>query len=153
MVNLCCFSCSSVRWQLFSEEGTLGSRRPSPSHWTNLWKTSPSTSQDNPLLSHWSTLQVIYHLHYRNQFLFLRRQLWNNFFTNDAFFQIPGVSQSHSEASGKLGTIQTVGNLRRIRLNDDKLTGTWQININSKQPYILKVTGQILYFLIITQCK
>ncbi|XP_067440261.1 von Willebrand factor A domain-containing protein 7-like isoform X2 [Thunnus thynnus] len=53
-----------------------------------------------------------------------------------------GVSQSHSEASGKLGTIQTVGNLRRIRLNADKLTGTWQININSNQPYTLKVTGQ-----------
>ncbi|XP_062290579.1 von Willebrand factor A domain-containing protein 7-like [Scomber scombrus] len=52
------------------------------------------------------------------------------------------VSQSHTEASGKLGTIQTVGNLRRIRLNDEKLTGTWQININSKQPYTLKVTGQ-----------
>ncbi|KAM7418548.1 hypothetical protein PAMA_015926 [Pampus argenteus] len=53
-----------------------------------------------------------------------------------------GVSQSHTEASGKLGTIQTVGNLRRIRLNADKLTGTWQININSNQPYTLKVTGQ-----------
>ncbi|KAM7393688.1 hypothetical protein PAMP_020542 [Pampus punctatissimus] len=53
-----------------------------------------------------------------------------------------GVSQSNTKASGKLGTIQTVGNLRRIRLNDDALTGTWQININSNQPYTLKVTGQ-----------
>ncbi|XP_040891924.1 von Willebrand factor A domain-containing protein 7 [Toxotes jaculatrix] len=53
-----------------------------------------------------------------------------------------GVSQSSTEASGKLGTIQTVGNLRRIRLNADKQTGTWQININSNQPYTLKVTGQ-----------
>ncbi|XP_076003999.1 von Willebrand factor A domain-containing protein 7-like isoform X2 [Genypterus blacodes] len=53
-----------------------------------------------------------------------------------------GVSQSHSEASGNLGTIQTVGNLRRIRLNADMQTGTWQININSNQPYTLKVTGQ-----------
>ncbi|XP_053190732.1 von Willebrand factor A domain-containing protein 7-like [Scomber japonicus] len=53
-----------------------------------------------------------------------------------------GVSQSYSEPSGKLGTIQTVGNLRRIRLNGDKLKGTWQIDINSKQPYTLKVTGQ-----------
>ncbi|XP_053183327.1 von Willebrand factor A domain-containing protein 7-like [Scomber japonicus] len=53
-----------------------------------------------------------------------------------------GVSQSHIEASGQLGTIQTIGNLRRIRFSDDKLTGTWQININSKQPYTLKVTGQ-----------
>ncbi|XP_020497331.2 von Willebrand factor A domain-containing protein 7 isoform X1 [Labrus bergylta] len=53
-----------------------------------------------------------------------------------------GVSQSHNEANGKLGTIQTVGNLRRIRLNADKHTGAWQININSNQPYTLKVTGQ-----------
>ncbi|XP_071360801.1 von Willebrand factor A domain-containing protein 7-like [Trachinotus anak] len=52
------------------------------------------------------------------------------------------VSQSNTEASGKLGTIQTVGNLRRVRLNADKQTGTWQININSNQPYTLKVTGQ-----------
>ncbi|XP_071359311.1 von Willebrand factor A domain-containing protein 7-like [Trachinotus anak] len=53
-----------------------------------------------------------------------------------------GVSQSNTEASGKLGTIQTVGNLRRVRLNADKQTGTWQININSNQPYTFKVTGQ-----------
>uniref|UniRef100_A0A3Q3IBB1 Uncharacterized protein n=1 Tax=Monopterus albus TaxID=43700 RepID=A0A3Q3IBB1_MONAL len=43
----------------------------------------------------------------------------------------PAVNQTQSEASGKLGTIQNVGNLRRIHLNDDKQTGTWQININS----------------------
>lgn len=53
-----------------------------------------------------------------------------------------GVSQKHNEASGNLGTIHTVGNLWRIRLHADKKTGTWQININSKQPYTLKVTGQ-----------
>ncbi|GAA6216347.1 von Willebrand factor A domain-containing protein 7-like [Lates japonicus] len=53
-----------------------------------------------------------------------------------------GVSQSNTEASGKLGTIKTVGNLRRIRLSADKLTGTWQLNIKSNQPYTLKVTGQ-----------
>ncbi|XP_047432280.1 von Willebrand factor A domain-containing protein 7-like [Mugil cephalus] len=53
-----------------------------------------------------------------------------------------GVSQSHSEATGKLGSIQTVGNLRRIRLNPEKNTGTWKININSVEPYTLKVTGQ-----------
>ncbi|XP_070775599.1 von Willebrand factor A domain-containing protein 7 [Enoplosus armatus] len=53
-----------------------------------------------------------------------------------------GVSQSHNEASGKLGTIQTVGNLRRIRLNADKQTGTWQINIKSNKPYTIKITGQ-----------
>ncbi|XP_039469453.1 von Willebrand factor A domain-containing protein 7-like [Oreochromis aureus] len=53
-----------------------------------------------------------------------------------------GVTQSQSESSGKLGTIQTVGNLHRIRLNSDKQAGTWQININSNQPYTLKITGQ-----------
>ncbi|XP_038570271.1 von Willebrand factor A domain-containing protein 7-like [Micropterus salmoides] len=53
-----------------------------------------------------------------------------------------GVSQSSNEASGKLGTIQTVGNLRRIRVSADKQTGTWKININSNQPYTLKITGQ-----------
>ncbi|XP_029295623.1 von Willebrand factor A domain-containing protein 7 [Cottoperca gobio] len=53
-----------------------------------------------------------------------------------------GVSQSQSEASGKLGTLNTVGNLWRIRVDADNQSGTWQININSKQPYTLKVTGQ-----------
>ncbi|XP_026215482.1 von Willebrand factor A domain-containing protein 7 isoform X2 [Anabas testudineus] len=53
-----------------------------------------------------------------------------------------GLSQSQSEANGKLGTVQTVGNLRRIRLNTDKQTGIWQININTNQAYTLKVTGQ-----------
>ncbi|KAG8015079.1 von Willebrand factor A domain-containing protein 7, partial [Nibea albiflora] len=53
-----------------------------------------------------------------------------------------GVTQKQNEASGKLGTIQTVGNLWRIRLNGDKQTGTWKINIMSNQPYTLKITGQ-----------
>ncbi|XP_070684397.1 von Willebrand factor A domain-containing protein 7-like [Pempheris klunzingeri] len=53
-----------------------------------------------------------------------------------------GVSQNHNEVSGKLGTVQSVGNLRRIRLNSDSQTGTWQINVMSNQPYTLKVTGQ-----------
>ncbi|XP_070684398.1 von Willebrand factor A domain-containing protein 7-like [Pempheris klunzingeri] len=53
-----------------------------------------------------------------------------------------GVSQNHNEVSGKLGTAQSVGNLRRIRLNSDSQTGTWQINVMSNQPYTLKVTGQ-----------
>ncbi|XP_070828064.1 von Willebrand factor A domain-containing protein 7-like [Chaetodon trifascialis] len=53
-----------------------------------------------------------------------------------------GMSQSHSETSGKLGTIQTVGNLIRIHLNADKQTGTWKIDIKSNQPYTLKITGQ-----------
>ncbi|XP_014876907.1 von Willebrand factor A domain-containing protein 7 isoform X1 [Poecilia latipinna] len=53
-----------------------------------------------------------------------------------------GVTQTDTEASGKLGTINAVGNLRRIRLHADKQSGTWQINIKSSQPYTLKVTGQ-----------
>ncbi|XP_040002407.1 von Willebrand factor A domain-containing protein 7 isoform X2 [Xiphias gladius] len=53
-----------------------------------------------------------------------------------------GVSQTNTEANGKLGTIKTVGNLRRMYLNADKQTGTWQINIKSNEPYTLKVTGQ-----------
>ncbi|XP_005945584.1 von Willebrand factor A domain-containing protein 7 isoform X2 [Haplochromis burtoni] len=53
-----------------------------------------------------------------------------------------GVTQSQSEASGKLGTIQTVGNLHRIRFNSEKQAGNWQIHINSNQPYTLKITGQ-----------
>ncbi|XP_069022000.1 von Willebrand factor A domain-containing protein 7-like [Embiotoca jacksoni] len=52
-----------------------------------------------------------------------------------------GVSQTH-KASGKLGTIKTVGNLMRVRLNADRQAGTWKINIMTNQPYTLKVTGQ-----------
>ncbi|XP_074519703.1 von Willebrand factor A domain-containing protein 7-like [Halichoeres trimaculatus] len=53
-----------------------------------------------------------------------------------------GVSQNQNEANGKLGTIKTAGNLWRFRLNADKQAGTWKININSNEPYTLKVTGQ-----------
>ncbi|XP_037328876.2 von Willebrand factor A domain-containing protein 7 [Pungitius pungitius] len=53
-----------------------------------------------------------------------------------------GVIQNHNEASGKLGSINPVGNLWRIRLNDDNMKGTWKINIISNQPYTLKITGQ-----------
>ncbi|MEQ2218000.1 hypothetical protein XENOCAPTIV_027736 [Xenoophorus captivus] len=53
-----------------------------------------------------------------------------------------GVTQRNSDASGELGTIQTVGNLWRIRLKADKQSGTWKINIKSSWPYTLKVTGQ-----------
>uniref|UniRef100_A0A3Q1BJ52 von Willebrand factor A domain containing 11 n=1 Tax=Amphiprion ocellaris TaxID=80972 RepID=A0A3Q1BJ52_AMPOC len=56
-----------------------------------------------------------------------------------------GMTQNQDQASGQLATIQTVGNLRRIRLNSEKHTGAWKIQINSNQPYTLKVTGQILY--------
>uniref|UniRef100_A0A3B3B7U3 von Willebrand factor A domain-containing protein 7-like n=1 Tax=Oryzias melastigma TaxID=30732 RepID=A0A3B3B7U3_ORYME len=53
-----------------------------------------------------------------------------------------GVSQTHNEANGKLGKFHTVGNLWRIRLNVDRQTGTWQINIKSSGPYTLTVRGQ-----------
>ncbi|XP_056443290.1 von Willebrand factor A domain-containing protein 7-like [Gadus chalcogrammus] len=53
-----------------------------------------------------------------------------------------GVSQSNTQLSGGLGTIQSVGNLWRIRLDDDKQTGTWKIQMASALPYTLKVTGQ-----------
>uniref|UniRef100_A0AAQ5ZGZ9 von Willebrand factor A domain containing 11 n=2 Tax=Amphiprion ocellaris TaxID=80972 RepID=A0AAQ5ZGZ9_AMPOC len=53
-----------------------------------------------------------------------------------------GMTQNQDQASGQLATIQTVGNLRRIRLNSEKHTGAWKIQINSNQPYTLKVTGQ-----------
>uniref|UniRef100_A0A6Q2YXP0 von Willebrand factor A domain containing 11 n=1 Tax=Esox lucius TaxID=8010 RepID=A0A6Q2YXP0_ESOLU len=53
-----------------------------------------------------------------------------------------GVTQTETEASGKLGTVQKVGNLYRIRLASNKQTGLWEINMNSNQPYTLKITGQ-----------
>uniref|UniRef100_A0A673W458 von Willebrand factor A domain-containing protein 7-like n=1 Tax=Salmo trutta TaxID=8032 RepID=A0A673W458_SALTR len=53
-----------------------------------------------------------------------------------------GVTQKQNEANGKLGTVQTVGNLYRVRLATDKHTGLWEISMNSNQPYTLKVTGQ-----------
>lgn len=61
--------------------------------------------------------------------------------TNNPYYLIPGVSQSHTETSGKLGTMNTVGNLWRIRLNADREAGAWKIDIESNQPYTLKVTG------------
>nr|XP_019939290.1 PREDICTED: von Willebrand factor A domain-containing protein 7-like [Paralichthys olivaceus] len=53
-----------------------------------------------------------------------------------------GVSQSNTETSGKLGTIHTVGNLRRILLNADNHKGIWKVKIESREPYTVKVTGQ-----------
>uniref|UniRef100_A0A668A4N0 Uncharacterized protein n=2 Tax=Myripristis murdjan TaxID=586833 RepID=A0A668A4N0_9TELE len=53
-----------------------------------------------------------------------------------------GVSQSSSESSGPLGSFTTVGNLRRFTFNTDNQTGSWEISINSNDPYSLKVTGQ-----------
>ncbi|KAL1023649.1 hypothetical protein UPYG_G00044030 [Umbra pygmaea] len=53
-----------------------------------------------------------------------------------------GVTQTQAEANGKLGTVQTVGNLYRIRLASSNQTGLWEISMNSNQPYTLKVAGQ-----------
>ncbi|KAM9792587.1 von Willebrand factor A domain-containing protein 7-like [Neosynchiropus ocellatus] len=53
-----------------------------------------------------------------------------------------GVTQTSAEANGKLGTIKSTGNLMRINLKADKASGKWKLQINSNQPYTLKVTGQ-----------
>ncbi|GLD60771.1 von Willebrand factor A domain-containing protein 7-like protein [Lates japonicus] len=53
-----------------------------------------------------------------------------------------GVSQSSSQSSGPLASFTTAGNLRRISLNTDNETGSWQISVNSNSPYSVKVTGQ-----------
>uniref|UniRef100_A0A8C7MZG0 von Willebrand factor A domain-containing protein 7-like n=2 Tax=Oncorhynchus kisutch TaxID=8019 RepID=A0A8C7MZG0_ONCKI len=53
-----------------------------------------------------------------------------------------GVTQKQNEVNGELGTVQTVGNLFRVRLASNKQTGLWEISMNSNQPYTLKVTGQ-----------
>ncbi|KAG7223689.1 hypothetical protein INR49_015414 [Caranx melampygus] len=52
------------------------------------------------------------------------------------------VSQSSSESSGPLASLTTAGNLRRLSLNTDNQTGSWQISVNSNSPYSVKVTGQ-----------
>ncbi|KAL1023647.1 hypothetical protein UPYG_G00043990 [Umbra pygmaea] len=53
-----------------------------------------------------------------------------------------GVTQTLAEANGKLGTVQTVGNLYRVRLASSNQTGLWEISMSSNQPYTLKVIGQ-----------
>ncbi|RVE75670.1 hypothetical protein OJAV_G00001080 [Oryzias javanicus] len=53
-----------------------------------------------------------------------------------------GLNQNQGQVSGELGSIQTVGNLWRIRLDPDKQAGNWTINIKSSQPFTLKITGQ-----------
>ncbi|XP_049427227.1 von Willebrand factor A domain-containing protein 7 [Epinephelus fuscoguttatus] len=53
-----------------------------------------------------------------------------------------GVSQSSSESSGPLASVTTAGNLRRLSLNTDNQTGSWEIRVNSNRPYSVKVTGQ-----------
>ncbi|KAL4640631.1 von Willebrand factor A domain-containing protein 7-like [Arapaima gigas] len=51
-----------------------------------------------------------------------------------------GVSQSSQVPEGPLGTIQSVGNLYRVRMKHQ--AGLWKMEINSRQPYTLKVMGQ-----------
>ncbi|XP_068583218.1 von Willebrand factor A domain-containing protein 7 [Cebidichthys violaceus] len=53
-----------------------------------------------------------------------------------------GVSQSSSQSSGPLASFTTAGNLRRLSLNTDNQTGSWEIRVNSNNPYSVKVTGQ-----------
>ncbi|TNN54197.1 von Willebrand factor A domain-containing protein 7 [Liparis tanakae] len=48
---------------------------------------------------------------------------------------------SSSQASGPLASITTAGNLRRLSLNTDNQTGSWEIRVNSNDPYAVKVTG------------
>ncbi len=61
---------------------------------------------------------------------------------NKLFPPVSGVSQSGSVADGLLGSILTVGNLKRVKLNSDNQTGEWKINIYSTQFYSLRVTGK-----------
>ncbi|XP_026105403.1 von Willebrand factor A domain-containing protein 7-like [Carassius auratus] len=67
-----------------------------------------------------------------------------------------GVSQSGSVTDGPLGSILTVGNLKRVKLNSASQTGEWKISINSTSSYNLRVTGQssvdvLFYFVEIVQ--
>ncbi|KTG07422.1 hypothetical protein cypCar_00037077 [Cyprinus carpio] len=58
------------------------------------------------------------------------------------FPTLSGVSQSGSVADGPLGSILTVGNLKRVKLNSTGQTGEWKISIDSTSSYSLKVTGR-----------
>uniref|UniRef100_A0A8C1L8K6 von Willebrand factor A domain containing 10, tandem duplicate 2 n=1 Tax=Cyprinus carpio TaxID=7962 RepID=A0A8C1L8K6_CYPCA len=67
-----------------------------------------------------------------------------------------GVSQSGSVADGPLGSILTVGNIKRVKLNSDNQTGEWKISINATSSYTLKVIGQssvnvLFYFVEIVE--
>ncbi|XP_077102559.1 von Willebrand factor A domain-containing protein 7 [Siphateles boraxobius] len=52
-----------------------------------------------------------------------------------------GVSQSNTVSNGPLGTIQKVGNLQRIQLNETEM-GLWHIDMTTTQAYNIKVIGQ-----------
>ncbi|XP_075946869.1 von Willebrand factor A domain-containing protein 7 [Anarhichas minor] len=53
-----------------------------------------------------------------------------------------GVSQNSSQSSGPLASFTTAGSLRRLSFNTDNQTGSWEIRVNSNNPYSVKVTGQ-----------
>ncbi|KAL4593409.1 von Willebrand factor A domain-containing protein 7-like [Arapaima gigas] len=56
------------------------------------------------------------------------------------FSLLSGENQSSTEPEGPLGTIQTVGNLYRVRLT--RQVGQWTVSIKSRQPFSLRVTGR-----------
>ncbi|XP_051757204.1 von Willebrand factor A domain-containing protein 7-like isoform X2 [Ctenopharyngodon idella] len=67
-----------------------------------------------------------------------------------------GVSQSGSVADGPLGSILTVGNLKRLKISSGNQTGEWKISISSTSSYTLKVIGQssvdvLVYFVEIIE--
>ncbi|KAM9363653.1 von Willebrand factor A domain-containing protein 7-like [Symphorus nematophorus] len=53
-----------------------------------------------------------------------------------------GVSQSSSQPTGPLANVTTAGNLRRLSLNTANQIGSWEISVNSNNPYSVKVTGR-----------
>ncbi|XP_017319797.1 von Willebrand factor A domain-containing protein 7 [Ictalurus punctatus] len=53
-----------------------------------------------------------------------------------------GVSQTSTELNGALGLIQKVGNFHTVRPNIAEKAGLWLLNINSIQPYTIRVVGQ-----------
>lgn len=58
------------------------------------------------------------------------------------FRSVAGVSQSSSQASGPLASITTAGNLRRLKVSADSVTGSWKISVDSNNPYTIKVIGE-----------
>lgn len=65
---------------------------------------------------------------------------------------LPGVSQSNTVSNGPLGTIQKVGNLQRIQLNETE-TGLWHIDMTTTRAYTIKVIGEPSCTYLINQCK
>ncbi|KAF4090723.1 hypothetical protein AMELA_G00055160 [Ameiurus melas] len=54
----------------------------------------------------------------------------------------PGVSQTSTELNGALGLIQKVGNFHTVSPNIAEQAGLWLLNMNSLQPYTIRVVGQ-----------